>query len=137
VSGSVEAIPAAAACHRWVEARRVARRAKATGQEPGVGLLDRGVSVAGIAAGEGLTAKRARPEMAPQRLEKVRSAPGNGMASAARDPQDLISTATDMNVVPNIRVASRRMAAATKDMRGAQVSAAPPLVRKWRRKSLK
>ena len=29
------------------------------------------------------TAKRGRPEMAPQRLEKIESAPGNGMASEA------------------------------------------------------
>jgi hypothetical protein len=87
VSGSVEAVPAAAACVRWIEARRVARLAKAGRQEPLVGLVDRGVSVAGVTAPEGLTAKPARPEMAPQRLEKVESAPGNGMASAASDPR--------------------------------------------------
>jgi hypothetical protein len=28
--------------------------------------------------------------MAPQRLEKIESAPGNGMASEASDPQDLV-----------------------------------------------
>jgi hypothetical protein len=87
VSGSVEAVPAAVACARWVEARRMARMAKAGRQEPVVVLLDRGVSVAGGAAPEGPTAKRAPPEMAPQRLEKVESAPGNGMASAASDPR--------------------------------------------------
>jgi len=65
----------------------MARMAKAGRQEPVVVLLDRGVSVAGDAAPEGLTAKRARPEMAPQRLENVESAPGNGMASAASDPK--------------------------------------------------
>ena len=31
-----------------------------------------------------LTAKRSRPEMAPQQLEKIESAPGNGMASEVR-----------------------------------------------------
>ena len=40
----------------------MARMAKAGRQEPVVVLLDRGVSVAGDAAPEGLTAKRARPE---------------------------------------------------------------------------
>jgi len=66
----------------------MARLAKAGRQEPVVGLVDRGVSVAGGAAQEGLTAaKRACPEMAPQRIEKVESAPGNGMASAASDPR--------------------------------------------------
>jgi hypothetical protein len=36
------------------------------------------------------TAKRRRPEMAPQRLEKIESAPGNGMVSEASKPQDLV-----------------------------------------------
>ena len=38
----------------------------------------------------GPMAKRSRPEMAPQRLEKIESAPGNGMASEASNPQDLV-----------------------------------------------
>ena len=50
---------------------------------------NRGVSLAGIAA-RGLTAKRSRPEMAPQRLEKIESAPGNGMGSEASNPQDVV-----------------------------------------------
>ena len=87
MSGSVEAVPAAPACNRWIEARRMARLAKAGRQEPVLGLLDRGVPIAGVAAPEGLTAKRAPRQMAPQRLEKVESAPGNGMASAASDPK--------------------------------------------------
>jgi hypothetical protein len=44
----------------------------------------------GIAAREGLTAKRSRPEMAPQPLEKIESAPGNGMGSEASNPQDVV-----------------------------------------------
>ena len=32
---------------------------------------------------------RSRPEMAPQRLEKIESAPGNGMGSEASNPQHL------------------------------------------------
>src|SRR5271168_1071155 len=44
----------------------------------------------GIAAREGLTAKRSRPEMAPQPLEKIESAPGNGMVSEASNPLDLV-----------------------------------------------
>jgi hypothetical protein len=36
-------------------------------------------------------AKRSRrPEMAPQGLEKIESAPGNGMASEASNPQDVV-----------------------------------------------
>ena len=37
-----------------------------------------------------LTAKRTRPEMAPQRLEKIESGPGNGMVSEASNPQDVV-----------------------------------------------
>ena len=33
-----------------------------------------------------LTAKRSRPEMAPQRLEKIESAPGNGMGLGSLEP---------------------------------------------------
>ena len=40
--------------------------------------------------GSRLTAKRSRPEMAPQRLEKIESAPGIGMVSEASNPQDLV-----------------------------------------------
>jgi hypothetical protein len=57
--------------------------------EPGAGRAEPIVdlfSVAGIAARQCLPAKRARLEMSPQRLEKVESAPGNGMAPAALDP---------------------------------------------------
>ena len=35
-------------------------------------------------------AQNSRPEMAPQRLEKIKSAPGNGMASEASNPQHLV-----------------------------------------------
>jgi hypothetical protein len=47
-------------------------------------------SLAGVAAREGLTARRSRPEMAPQRLEKIESAPGNGRVSEASNPQYLV-----------------------------------------------
>ena len=43
-----------------------------------------------LAGREWLAAKRSRPEMAPQRLEMIESAPGNGMGSEASDPQDLV-----------------------------------------------
>jgi hypothetical protein len=43
---------------------------------------------------EAYIAKRSRPQMAPQRLEKIESAPGNGMASEAPDPQDMVQSAT-------------------------------------------
>ena len=58
--------------------------------EPIVDLLNRGVSVVGIAAREDLTAKRSCPEMAPQPLEKIESAPGIGMGSEASNPQDVV-----------------------------------------------
>ena len=58
--------------------------------EPRAISPSRGVSLAGIAPREGLTAKRSRPEMAPQRLEKIESAPGNGMVSEALNPQDVV-----------------------------------------------
>jgi hypothetical protein len=58
--------------------------------EPIVDLLNRGVSVVGIAAREDLTAKRSRPEMAPQRFEKIESAPGNGMVWEDWNPQDVV-----------------------------------------------
>src|SRR5271167_2694684 len=51
--------------------------------------LNRGVSVAGIAAREGL--KRSRPEMALQQVEKIEFAPGNGMVPEAANPQDVVS----------------------------------------------
>jgi hypothetical protein len=54
-----------------------------------IDFLNRGVSVGGIAR-ERLTAKRSRPEMAPQRLEKIESGPGNGMGSEASNPQDVV-----------------------------------------------
>ena len=86
MSGSVEAVPRSAACDRRVGARRAARMAKTGRGEPMVGFFNRGVWVAGIAARQRLTVKRARREMAPQRLERTESAPGNGMALAALDP---------------------------------------------------
>jgi hypothetical protein len=58
--------------------------------EPSVGLLNRGVSVAGIGARECLPAKRSRPEMVPQRLEKIESAPENGMGPETSNLQDLV-----------------------------------------------
>ena len=90
MSGSVEAVPPAAACKRSVGAQRGARPAKAGPEEPIIGLSSRCASAAGVAASEGLAAKRARREMVPQRLEKVQFAPGNGMASADLDPQYLV-----------------------------------------------
>src|SRR5271163_498216 len=59
-------------------------------RSPIVGLSNRGVSVARLAARENLAAKRSCPEMAPQQLEKIESAPGNGMVSEASIPQHLV-----------------------------------------------
>jgi hypothetical protein len=49
---------------------------------------------------ERLTAKRSRPEMAPQRLEKIESAPGNGMGSEASNLQDLVRGRADRARLP-------------------------------------
>ena len=111
VSGSVETVPPAAVCNRSVAARRAARLADTRGgaasrrptgardgrtpEQPIVGLSSRGVSVAGAAALEGLTGKYARRQMAPQGLEKVELAPGNGMAPAALDPLYLVERRRD------------------------------------------
>src|SRR5271156_5368193 len=55
---------------------------------------------------ERLTAKRSRPEMAPQRLEKIESAPGNGMGSETSNLQDLVhGRAADR---ARLRLTSRR-----------------------------
>jgi hypothetical protein len=50
-----------------------------------VDLLNRGVSVAEVAVREagGKTESPGNAEMPPQRLEKIESAPGNGMGSGA------------------------------------------------------
>ena len=40
-----------------------------------------------------LPAERIRSQMAPQRLEKIKSAPGNGMAPETPDPQHLVQSA--------------------------------------------
>ncbi len=113
MSGSFEAIPPAGTCRRLVGLRRVARLAKGGRKEPFVALSNCGV-LAGVAAPEGPTAKRARREMAPQRLEKVESAPGNGMAPAALEPQYLVAgrAATvvqkTLRLLPDGRVDGRR-----------------------------
>ena len=55
---------------------------------------------------ERLKAKRSRPEMAPQRLEKIESAPGNGMGSEPSNLQDLVhGRAADR---ARLRLTSRR-----------------------------
>ena len=65
-------------------ARDTAAVPRLAAPEPRAISSNRGVSLAGIAAREGLTAKWSRPEMAPQRLEKIESAPGNGRARKPR-----------------------------------------------------
>jgi len=82
LSGSVAAVPPAAACSRSIGARCASRAAKAGWEKPIVDSLNRGVSR--IAALDDLTAKRSRREMVPQGLENIHSAPGNGMAPRSR-----------------------------------------------------
>jgi len=64
-------------------ARDAAAAPRRAAPEPRAISSNRGASLAGIAAREGLTAKQSRPEMAPQRLEMIESAPGDGMGSEA------------------------------------------------------
>jgi len=73
--------------NRSVGARRVARLAKVGREEPIVGLLIHGVSVAGIAARE-----RARPETRKRHRNRLKrlNPRGNGMAPGSLDPQDLV-----------------------------------------------
>jgi hypothetical protein len=78
LSGCVAAVPPAAAC-----AAQLGRSAHRARRRPGWKnrssiSLNGGVSV--IVALDDLTANRSRREMAPQGLENVHSAPGNGMA---------------------------------------------------------
>ena len=44
-----------------------------------------------------------RPQMTPQRLEKIESAPGNGMVPEAPDPQDMVTTARRRRVASRPR----------------------------------
>src|SRR5271168_5274570 len=68
------------------------------------------VSVAGIAARENLNGKTERPEMAPQRLEKIESAPGNGRVSEAWRPQDLVcGRGADRALRPTRREAAQEL----------------------------
>jgi hypothetical protein len=87
--------------------------------------------------GVGGAARRARRrEMAPQRLEKVESAPGDGMAAAGSDPQHLVPERAATVAPKN----SRRLSPdgrGTSHTPGAHVSrAAPQVDRKWRRNPL-
>ena len=60
------------------------------------------------AARRASTAKRSGPEMAPQRFEKIKSAPGNGMVWEASNPQDMVhGRAADH---ARLRLTSRRNA---------------------------
>ena len=104
MSDKVETAPLAVRRDRSVASRRPARQAR-TRRDRRI-IENRGVSVAEIAEREdvvekptrdpaGQTARSdeappARPEMAPQGLEKIESGPGIGMGSDASDPQYLV-----------------------------------------------
>jgi hypothetical protein len=64
------------------------------------------MTVARIAPREDLTARRSCPEMAPQQLEKIESAPVNGMGSVASKPQHLVhgraTTVRKVEVTPEL-----------------------------------
>jgi hypothetical protein len=84
------------------------------------------------------SAATSRPGMAPQRFEKIESAPGNRMALAGQARTHNMWYGGHRDRRPEeFPVASRRMAA-TSDIRAAHASATPPqAARKWRRKGLK
>ena len=114
VSGSVEAVPPAAACDRSVGAQPTGARRTLRWKSRSSVSRAAALRPSGAAALEGLAAKRARREMAPQRLEKVQFAPENGMAPADLDPQYLVSGQTAISVPkhyrrfsPNIRGVER------------------------------
>src|ERR1700722_5363980 len=86
-------------------ARGAAPKPRLAAPEPRAISSDRDVSLAGIAPREGVTAKRSRPEMAPQRLEKIESAPGNGMVSEVLNPQDVVHGRAAVRA--RLRLASR------------------------------
>jgi hypothetical protein len=83
-----------AVAYRADRDRRARRRREASPKplrsRPIVHLSNRGVSIAGIAAREGLDAKRSRPENGAQRLENIESALGNGSVLEASKPQDVV-----------------------------------------------
>jgi hypothetical protein len=85
-------------------AREAAPKPRLAAPEPRAISPNRGVSLAGIAPRESLTAKRSRSEMAPQQLEKIESAPGNGMVSETLNPQDVVHGRADR---ARLRLASR------------------------------
>jgi hypothetical protein len=106
LSGCVETVPPNAARNRSNDARRSARVTKALWQNPVVGCLNRDASVAGAAARDGLAVERSRRQMAPQELEKIESAPGNGMAPAASNH---VSAALRQVAEPRRKMAPQRL----------------------------
>jgi hypothetical protein len=100
MSDKVETAPLAVRRDRSVASRRPARTAKARRDRRIIESLNRSVSVAEIAEREDVVEKPtrdpagqsarsdeaspARPEMAPQELEKIESGPGNGMGRKPR-----------------------------------------------------
>ena len=106
MSDKVETAQLAVRPYRSVASQRPARPARARRDRRIIESLNRGVSGAEIAKREnvvekptrdpaGQTARSdeappARPEMAPQGLEKIESVPGNGMGPETLDPQYLV-----------------------------------------------
>ena len=114
MSDIVETAPLAVLRDRSVEARRASakrRRAKAYLERGNIGSSESlkslrrcpvSANVDRESGSDALVSRsapcaiacRSRPQMAPQRLEKIESAPGNGMAPEAPDPQDMVQSAT-------------------------------------------
>jgi hypothetical protein len=106
MSDKVETAQLAVRPYRSVASQRPARPARARRDRRIIESLNRGVSVLEIAEREdavekptrdpagqttlSVEAPPARPEMAPQGLEKIESGPGNGMGPETLDPQYLV-----------------------------------------------
>jgi len=125
--------------NRSVGARRVARLAKVGREEPIVGLLIHGVSVAGIAARE-----RARPETRKRHRNRLKrlNPRGNGMAAGAPDPHYLVQGRGPRPSPRRIPVASRRSPDGGNERHArcaylCGAAAGRPETRKWRRNGLK
>ena len=91
-NGNFKPTPLSISCQSCVAVLCLFVRALSRRRSPRVivDFLNRGVSVARMAGREDMTANRSRPEMAPQRFEKIESGPGNGMASDASKLQHLV-----------------------------------------------
>ena len=111
LSGSVEAIPPDVARLPSIEGRRAARVAMARRRRRVVDLLNLGgYGRRGRGAGRP-DGQAPRREMAPQKLERIGFAPGNGRVPEARRPQYLVQVQGRVaTFIPKIPVDGEKVA---------------------------